>query len=103
MPKLTALALRRCSGVIINDIGNSGENWDANYIAGGSVAVPTLRGTKVSLTVPPDTQNGTRLRLRGLGMPHLRGSTSGDLIAEVVVRLPQPAPPALRAWAEAGG
>ena len=71
-------------------------------IAGGSVAVPTLRGTKVSLTVPPETQNGTRLRLRGLGMPHLRGNTSGDLIAEVVVRLPQPAPPELRAWAETG-
>src|ERR1035437_6544590 len=27
---------KRGSGVIINDIGNSGENWDANYIAGAS-------------------------------------------------------------------
>ena len=29
------------SGVIVNDIGNSGENWDANYIAGstGNAAV----------------------------------------------------------------
>lgn len=26
----------RGSGVIVNDIGNSGENWDANYIAGAS-------------------------------------------------------------------
>lgn len=26
----------RKSGVIINDIGNSGENWDANYIAGST-------------------------------------------------------------------
>jgi NAD(P)-dependent dehydrogenase (short-subunit alcohol dehydrogenase family) len=26
----------RRNGVIINDIGNSGENWDANYIAGAS-------------------------------------------------------------------
>jgi len=26
----------RGAGVIINDIGNSGENWDANYIAGAS-------------------------------------------------------------------
>ena len=27
---------KRGSGVIVNDIGNSGENWDANYIAGAS-------------------------------------------------------------------
>ncbi|MEO6749767.1 MAG: SDR family oxidoreductase [Casimicrobiaceae bacterium] len=27
---------KRRSGVIINDIGNSGENWDANYIAGST-------------------------------------------------------------------
>lgn len=26
----------RRSGVIVNDIGNSGENWDANYIAGST-------------------------------------------------------------------
>src|SRR3954447_2537283 len=26
----------RGSGVIVNDIGNSGENWDANYIAGST-------------------------------------------------------------------
>jgi NAD(P)-dependent dehydrogenase (short-subunit alcohol dehydrogenase family) len=26
----------RGDGVIINDIGNSGENWDANYIAGST-------------------------------------------------------------------
>lgn len=28
--------VERKNGVIINDIGNSGENWDANYIAGAS-------------------------------------------------------------------
>jgi short-subunit dehydrogenase len=27
---------RRGHGVIVNDIGNSGENWDANYIAGSA-------------------------------------------------------------------
>jgi NAD(P)-dependent dehydrogenase (short-subunit alcohol dehydrogenase family) len=33
---LYPLMQKRGSGVIINDIGNSGENWDANYIAGAS-------------------------------------------------------------------
>jgi DnaJ-class molecular chaperone len=69
-------------------------------LAGGSVAVPTLRGSSVHLTVPAATQNGAKLRLRGLGMPHLRGDAAGDLIAEVDVRLPVPVPAELLAWAE---
>ncbi len=59
-------------------------------LLGGAVAVPTLRGRAVQLTVPANTQNGMRLRLRGLGMPRLRGGGNGDLYAEVDVRLPVP-------------
>ena len=59
-------------------------------LLGGSVEVPTLAGKRISLTVPAETQNGTQLRLRGLGMPHLKGDATGDLIAEVDVRLPLP-------------
>ena len=69
-------------------------------IAGGSVAVPTLRGTSVELTIPAGTQNGAKLRLRGLGMPDVRGGAAGDLIAAVDVRIPNPTPPALRDWAQ---
>lgn len=36
---------RRC-GVIINDIGNSGENWDANYIAGSTGNAALMAFTK---------------------------------------------------------
>jgi DnaJ-class molecular chaperone len=57
-------------------------------LLGGEVAVPTLRGTTAQLQVAPGTQNGAKLRLRGLGMPKLRGSGHGDLIAEIFVRLP---------------
>ena len=69
-------------------------------LAGGSVPVRTLRGTTVSLTIAPATQNGARLRLRGLGMPHVRGEGAGDLIAVVDVRLPVPVPEALEDWAK---
>jgi DnaJ-class molecular chaperone len=73
------------------------------YVAllGGSVEVPTPAGKRVSLTVAPDTQNGAQLRLRGLGMPRLRGQGSGDLIAELGVRLPVPLTPEQRQAAEA--
>jgi DnaJ-class molecular chaperone len=73
----------------------------ATALAGGTVQVPTLRGTTAQLSIPAGTQNGSRLRLRGLGMPRLHGEGSGDLLATVDVRLPHPVPEGLAAWAEA--
>lgn len=40
-----AMKARR-AGVIINDIGNSGENWDANYIAGSTANAALMAFTK---------------------------------------------------------
>jgi DnaJ-class molecular chaperone len=69
-------------------------------LLGGEVDVPTLKGGRVKLNIPAETQNGTRLRLRGLGMPDARGGTPGDLYAEVRVRLPLPMDDRTRRWAE---
>ena len=69
-------------------------------LLGGEVEVPTLKGTRVKLKIPAETQNGTVLRLRGLGMPRLKGGGAGDLHAEVDVRLPVPLDSATREWAE---
>ena len=70
-------------------------------IAGGTVHVATLRGTSAALTIPAETQTGARFRLRGLGMPHVRGEGAGDLIVTARVRVPVPVPDDLRRWAEA--
>ena len=75
----------------------------ATAFLGGEVDVPTLKGSRVKLNVPPETQNGTRLRLRGLGMPDQRGGQAGDLYAEVRVRLPLPMDERTRRWAEGSG
>ena len=56
-------------------------------VLGGEVQVPTLEG-KVSLKVPPETQNGRTFRLTGQGMTHLGDSSRGDLLAKVKVVLP---------------
>jgi len=72
----------------------------ATAFLGGEVDVPTLRGTRVKLNVPRETQNGTRLRLRGLGMPDPKGGEAGDLYAEVKVRLPLPMDERTKRWAE---
>lgn len=65
-------------------------------ILGGTVNVPTPRGTNVELTIPAETQNGAKLRLRGQGMPRMRGEGAGDLIAVADLRLPVPVPAELR-------
>ena len=72
----------------------------ATALLGGEVDVPTPKGTHVQLRVPRDTQNGKRLRLRGLGMPGAKGAAAGDLIAEVDVRLPVPLDDRTRRFAE---
>ena len=54
---------------------------------GDTVEVPVLKGT-AELTVPPGTQPGQRLVLKGKGMPHLRGRGHGDAVYEVAVEVP---------------
>ena len=66
---------------------------------GGEVAAPTLKGGHVQFKVAAETQNGTKIRLRGLGLPDPRGGAQGDLYAEVKVQLPVPMDEATRKWA----
>jgi DnaJ-class molecular chaperone len=56
-------------------------------VLGGEVEVPTLKG-KISLRIPPETQNGRTFRLAGRGMPRLKDGTFGDMFARVKVVLP---------------
>lgn len=55
---------------------------------GGETGVPTLKGKKIVLKIPPETQNGKVFRLAGQGMPKLGESAKGDLYAKVKVVLP---------------
>ena len=58
-------------------------------LLGGEVRVPTLTGN-VMLRIPPETQNGQTLRLRGQGLPLLKSpDTRGDLYVAIKVVLPQ--------------
>ena len=56
-------------------------------IRGAEIEVPTLDG-RVTLRVPAGTHSGTRLRLRGKGVPRSSGSP-GDLYARVEIRVPR--------------
>jgi curved DNA-binding protein len=55
---------------------------------GAEVTLPTFEGP-VRLRVPPGAQSGKKLRLRGKGLPDLRGGERGDLYAVVQIVLPE--------------
>jgi DnaJ-class molecular chaperone len=59
----------------------------AEAALGARVDVPTPRGT-VTLTIPPGSSSGRRLRLRGQGVKN-RDGTAGDLMVELQVHVPK--------------
>jgi molecular chaperone DnaJ len=56
-------------------------------LLGGKVEVPTIRG-KASLKIPAGTQHGDTLRMGGLGVSDVRGTT-GDELVQVSVEIPR--------------
>ena len=60
---------------------------------GGEIEVPTIDGGRSRVKIPPGTQSGRQLRLRGKGMPPLRhgpgmNGESGDMLIELSVETP---------------
>ena len=60
----------------------------AEAALGASVEIPTPDGP-VSLKVPSGTESGKLLRVKGRGVPHLKGSGRGDLLARINVTVPK--------------
>ena len=56
-------------------------------VLGAEVRVPTFDGD-VTVTVPPESQSGRKLRLRGRGVPALKGGARGDLYLTLRVMVP---------------
>ncbi len=57
-------------------------------VLGGETRIPYPQGELV-LTIPPESQPGKVFRLKGKGMPNVRGGSSGDLYATLKVSLPE--------------
>ena len=57
-------------------------------VLGGKVQVPTIGGA-VEMTLPPGTNSGRTLRLRGKGLPASGAAAAGDLLVTLRVTLPE--------------
>ena len=56
---------------------------------GGVAHVPTLGG-QMTMTIPAGSRDGRTFRLRGQGMPHVRGEAAGDELVKIRLALPDP-------------
>lgn len=79
----------------------------AQAALGTDVEVPTLEDSPEALTIPRGTQSGEHFVIRHKGVPYLRGSGRGDLVAHVQVKTPtsltKRQEELLRSLAEEGG
>ncbi|MGR3485455.1 MAG: molecular chaperone DnaJ [Paracoccaceae bacterium] len=55
---------------------------------GGDIEVPTIDGGRSRVKIPAGSQSGRQMRLRGKGMPALRGGGRGDMFIELAVETP---------------
>ncbi|MCU0855727.1 MAG: molecular chaperone DnaJ [Rhodobacteraceae bacterium] len=60
----------------------------AEAALGGEIEVPTIDGGRSRVKIPEGSQSGKQMRLRGKGMPALRGGAWGDMFIELAVETP---------------
>jgi len=60
----------------------------ADAALGTSLEIPTIDGAKARIKIPSGTQAGKQFRLKGKGMPYIRGSGNGDLYIKIITEVP---------------
>ena len=55
---------------------------------GCEIEIPTIDG-KVTQRIPEGTQHGTKFRLKGKGIPAIRGGGRGDQYVRIIVEIPK--------------
>ena len=56
---------------------------------GTMIDVPTLEGATKRLKIAPGTQNNTKIRMKGYGVPGLKGSLKGDQYVKINIEVPK--------------
>ncbi|WP_027358158.1 DnaJ C-terminal domain-containing protein [Desulforegula conservatrix] len=58
-------------------------------IIGTKVNVSTLDGREICVKIPPGTQHKTKMRIPGLGIPHMKDNQKGDMFVLINIRMPK--------------
>ncbi|MDD3250652.1 MAG: DnaJ C-terminal domain-containing protein [Smithellaceae bacterium] len=56
---------------------------------GTTIDIPTLDGSTKRLKIAPGTQNNTKIRMKGFGVPGMKGATKGDQFVKINVEVPK--------------
>lgn len=56
---------------------------------GTEIEVETIDQKRLKLKIPPGTQNNSKFRLKGYGLPHMKGDGRGDAYAEINIEVPK--------------
>ncbi len=56
---------------------------------GTTIEIATIDGAVKRIKVPSGTQNNTRIRLKGYGVPGLKGGNKGDQYVKITVSVPK--------------
>jgi molecular chaperone DnaJ len=60
----------------------------ADAALGTNIEIPIIDGGKAKIKIPDGTQSGKQFRLKGKGMPYIRGSGNGDLYVQINTEVP---------------
>lgn len=72
-----------------NDLYIEKEVKFSQAVLGTSIDVPTVDGSVKRIKIPPGTQNNTKIRMKGYGVPNLKGFDKGDQYVKVTVNIPK--------------
>jgi molecular chaperone DnaJ len=60
----------------------------ADAALGTTIEIPTIDSGKAKIKIPEGTQTGKQFRLKGKGMPYMRGNGAGDLYVQINTEVP---------------
>ena len=72
-----------------NDIMMTKDVALTQALLGDKVEVTTPAGKTINLTLPPGTGHKAKMRLPGMGIPHMKGNGCGDLFVVVNIEMPK--------------
>jgi curved DNA-binding protein len=76
-------------GVEDHDLSIPREIKLSQALLGATLAVPTIDGKSLNVKIPPGTRHGTKMRLGGHGLPHMKKTGRGDLFLIVQIAIPK--------------